>query len=62
MESRRVLTCRADHLEQLIDSVLHEQQAGGANLFPGGSTEEDLELPSGSWKCGFRFPEQGVGI
>jgi len=24
--------------------------------------EERFELPSGSWKCGFRFPEQGVGL
>ena len=62
MESRRVFTCRADHFEQLIDSVLHEQQAGDANLFPGGSAEEGLKLLYSSWKCGFRFPEQGVGI
>ena len=41
--------------------LLYEQQAGGANLFPGGRTEEDLKLIFGSWKCGFRFPEQGVG-
>ncbi len=42
--------------------LLYEQQVGMANFFPGGRTEEGLELPSGSWKCGFRFPEQGVGI
>ena len=42
--------------------LLHEQQAGGANLLPGGTVEEGLELPSGTGKCGFRFPEQGVGL
>jgi hypothetical protein len=41
--------------------VLYEQQAGGANLFPGGRTEEGLKLLYVSWKCGFHFPEQGVG-
>ena len=42
--------------------VLYEQQAGGANFFPGGRTDENLKLICGTWKCGFRFPEQGVGI
>jgi hypothetical protein len=37
--------------------LLYEQQAGVANLFPGGSSKEDLKLLYGSWKCGFRFPE-----
>ena len=41
--------------------ALYEQQACGANLLPGGSPDEDLKLLYGSWKCGFRFPEQGVG-
>ena len=37
--------------------VLYEQQACGANIFPGGRTEEDFTLLDGAWKCGFRFPE-----
>jgi hypothetical protein len=37
--------------------LLYEQQAGGANLFPGGRTEEDFKLLDGTWKCGFCFPE-----
>ena len=41
--------------------VLYEQQAGGSDLLPGGTAEEGLELLNGSWKCGSRFPEQGVG-
>ena len=45
----------------MIESVLYKQQSGGANLFPGGTAKQGLELPSGSWKCGFRIPEQGVG-
>ena len=45
-----------------MDQLLYEQQTGCANLFPGGTVEEGLELPSGSWKCSFYFPEQGVGI
>ena len=42
-------------------SLLNKQQAGSANFFPGGRTEEDFKLLYGTWECGFRFPEQRVG-
>lgn len=49
----------ADFLSLLL--VLYEQQAGDANLFPGSTAQECGELLGRSWKCGCRFPEQGVG-
>ena len=40
---------------------LHEQQAGLANLLPGGRTQKDFTLFDGPWKSRFRFPEERVG-
>ncbi len=39
---------------------LHEQQAGLANLLPGGRTQKDFKLFDGPWKSRFRFPEERV--
>ena len=65
MRERRDVDRLGSHLVWPVPHVsrsLYEQQAGDANIFPGGSTEEDLKLLYGSWKCSFRFPEQGVAI
>jgi hypothetical protein len=61
IKSFQCKNCRWVHI-LLFRPCLYEQQAGDANLFPGSTVEEGLELQSGSWKCGFHFPEQGVGI
>lgn len=44
------------------DVTLNEQQAGVANFFPRGRTQEDLEFLCGAWKGDFRLSEKGVGM
>ena len=41
--------------------LLYEQQAGIANLLPGGRIGKGLKLFCGPWKSRFRFSEEGVG-
>src|SRR5262245_26654661 len=48
-------------IRRWVRPVLYKQQAGLANLFPGGRAEEGPKLLYGTWKCVSRFPEEGVG-
>ena len=48
--------------KRFFRSLLYEQQAGGANFFPGGRMEECLTLLYGPREYGFRFPEQRIGL
>jgi hypothetical protein len=42
--------------ELFFYSLLNKQQAGSANFFPGGRTEEGFKFFCGSWEYGFCFP------
>jgi len=53
---------RADAFPPLLfGKRLDEQEAGEANLFPGGAIEEMLKFFSSSRKCGASLSEQKVG-